>query len=64
MLDHISIAVTDLARSIAFYQQALAPLGIKRLMAYGRTDELPDHVGFGSEQKPCLWLGKGKPISG
>lgn len=31
MLDHVSIAVVDIARSIAFYFQALAPLGITRL---------------------------------
>ena len=28
MLDHIGLAVTDLARSRAFYEAALAPLGI------------------------------------
>lgn len=64
MLDHVSIAVSDVRRSIAFYEQALAPLGIRRLMAYGGTDDVPDHVGFGSGQKPYLWLGKGEPISG
>lgn len=64
MLDHVSIAVSDITRSTALYERALAPLGIKRLMSYGGTDETPDHVGFGSNQKPYLWLGKGKPISG
>ena len=64
MLDHVSIAVSDVRRSILFYEQALAPLGIGRLMAYGGTNDLPDHVGFGSERKPYLWLGKGNPIRG
>lgn len=63
MLDHISISVADIARSCAFYEQALAPLGIKRLVAYGGNDDQPDHFGFGSES-PFLFLGKGKPISG
>lgn len=31
MLDHIGLAVTDLARSRAFYEQALAPLGIRTI---------------------------------
>ena len=64
MLDHVSIAVADIARSIAFYSQALAPLGITRLKSYGGTDDEPHHVGFGSEYKPYLWLGKGEPMRG
>jgi catechol 2,3-dioxygenase-like lactoylglutathione lyase family enzyme len=64
MLDHVSIAVADLSRSLAFYEQALKPLGIKRLMAYGGTEELPDHVGFGDQQKPYFWLGRGEPMRG
>lgn len=31
MLSHISLGVRDLARSIAFYDAALAPLGVSRL---------------------------------
>ncbi len=27
MLDHVFISVSDVGRSIAFYEQALAPLG-------------------------------------
>ena len=64
MLDHVSIAVADLARSLEFYARALAPLGIKRLMAYGGTTELPDHVGFGDQNKPFFWIGTGKAVHG
>lgn len=60
----MSIAVRDLCKSLAFYEKALAPLGIQRLMAYGGTDQLPDHVGFGDDQKPYFWLGRGEPIQG
>lgn len=28
MLDHLFLSVSDIERSIAFYNQALAPLGI------------------------------------
>ncbi len=31
MLDHIGLAVTDLAKSRAFYEAALGPLGIRVL---------------------------------
>lgn len=63
MLDHITISVADVARSSAFYRQALAPLGIKQLMAYGGTDDEPDHFGFGSDS-PFLFIAKGKANSG
>jgi catechol 2,3-dioxygenase-like lactoylglutathione lyase family enzyme len=52
-LDHVSIAVTSLARSRAFYDAALAPLGIRALMHHG------SHVGYGRGQKPELWLVEG-----
>ena len=41
-----------------------ATAGIKRLMAYGGESGSPQHVGFGSEQKPYFWLGRGEPIEG
>jgi catechol 2,3-dioxygenase-like lactoylglutathione lyase family enzyme len=64
MLDHVSITVSDIERSIRFYTQALAPLGITRLKSYGGTEEAPDHVGFGSGYKPFLWLGRGELLTG
>ena len=33
MLDHITFGVAEFDRAIAFYDQALAPLGVKRLMS-------------------------------
>ncbi|PIW28611.1 MAG: lyase [Rhodospirillales bacterium CG15_BIG_FIL_POST_REV_8_21_14_020_66_15] len=49
MIDHVSIAVSDLARSAAFYEAALAPLGLARLVERPRT------VGFG-KRYPEFWL--------
>ncbi len=49
MIDHISIAVRDLAASAAFYANALAPLELTRLI------DRPDQVGFG-KRYPELWL--------
>jgi catechol 2,3-dioxygenase-like lactoylglutathione lyase family enzyme len=54
MFDHIGIAVSDLARSQAFYAAALAPLGIQEVMSFGT------HVGYGREQ-PQFWLMQGTP---
>ena len=52
ILDHITLTVGDYARSRAFYEKALAPLGIKLLMDFGQA------CGFGRD-KPELWFGVG-----
>jgi catechol 2,3-dioxygenase-like lactoylglutathione lyase family enzyme len=62
-LDHVTLAVRDLERSIAFYDRALAPLGIKRLIVVG-ADDRPDFVGYGEKLKPYFWLGRGEPVRG
>src|SRR4051812_1721 len=49
MIDHISVGVSDLARSARFYEQALAPLGLARLV------ERPGTVGFGKTY-PEFWI--------
>jgi catechol 2,3-dioxygenase-like lactoylglutathione lyase family enzyme len=47
MIDHLSLAVSDLARSRAFYDAVLAPLGYRRMFdvedasGYGRTGPHP-----------------------
>lgn len=52
ILDHVTLTVSDYPRSKAFYEKALAPLGIKPLMDFGQA------CGFGREQ-PEFWLGSG-----
>lgn len=37
MLDHVFLSVSDIERSIAFYTQALAPLGITYIGHPGRV---------------------------
>jgi len=51
MIDHVGIGVSDYARSKAFYERALAPLGITLLMEpMGRA------AGLGRDGKPFFWL--------
>ena len=50
MIDHVSLAVSDLAASAAFYDAVLAPLGLTRLV-----DRSPATVGFGRKY-PEFWL--------
>lgn len=52
MLDHVSLGVADLARSQAFYDKALAPLGYERLY------EMEGASGYGpSREKMNFWIG-------
>jgi len=64
ILDHIGFAVTDVARSKAFYEKALAPLGIKALFEV--TAEMTGgeaHCGFGRDH-PEFWIGTGRRLNG
>ena len=49
MIDHVSIGVSDLDRSARFYEAALAPLGLSRLVTRPAT------VGFGKNY-PEFWI--------
>lgn len=52
MLDHVTLGVTDIARSKRFYDQALGPLGIERLYA-----EKDAFAGYGANRKAFFWIG-------
>jgi catechol 2,3-dioxygenase-like lactoylglutathione lyase family enzyme len=47
-IDHLTIGVSDLDRSRAFYESALAPLGLTHTQ---RSEALPEEVEFGTEQE-------------
>jgi catechol 2,3-dioxygenase-like lactoylglutathione lyase family enzyme len=49
MIDHVSIGVRDLERAARFYEQALAPLGLSRLVTRPAT------IGFGKTY-PEFWI--------
>jgi catechol 2,3-dioxygenase-like lactoylglutathione lyase family enzyme len=57
MIDHITFAVSDYARSKAFYEKALAPLGMKPMMEFEQS------CGFGDDH-PFLWITSGKTTKG
>ena len=59
-LDHIGVEVKDYAASKAFYEQALAPLGMKVVM-----EPAPGAAGFGADF-PFFWIfARGRePVSG
>ena len=60
MLDHVGFAVSDYARAKAFYQAALAPLGIALLFEVTAEQTGAEaHAGFGTSGKPFFWIGTG-----
>ena len=50
MIDHIGLRTAQFDVMTAFYEQALAPLGIRKLKAYDGG------AGFGRDA-PVLWIG-------
>jgi catechol 2,3-dioxygenase-like lactoylglutathione lyase family enzyme len=61
MLDHIILAVSDLPRSVEFYERALAPLGISHYIDYDGENGHPDLKGFGCDGRAFFWLKSGEP---
>ena len=61
MLDHIIMTVSDIQRSLAFYEAALKPLNIKFFMPYKGEDGHPDLWGFGDGKRAFFWIKQGKP---
>jgi catechol 2,3-dioxygenase-like lactoylglutathione lyase family enzyme len=62
MLDHIFLSVSDIARSILFYEAALTPLGITARLDYdgkGGPPGHPDLKGFGANGRMFFWLREG-----
>src|SRR5260370_38977885 len=61
MLDHVIVIVSNFARSIAFYEKALKPLGITDFHDYKGRDGHPDLIGFGKDGRLFFWLKEGRP---
>ncbi len=57
MLDHVGIPIADYARSKAFYEKALVPLGYSLVMEVPQTGNGERAAGFGADGKPDFWIG-------
>ena len=56
MLDHISLGVSDIDRGVAFYETALAPLGLTKLVTRAGM------IGFGKTY-PEIWINLRRAMS-
>lgn len=64
MIDHMTFGVVDFGRSTAFYDQVLAPLGVRR--SFDVPKEHSDGVkvtGYGDE-RPWFWLAEERATTG
>src|SRR5246127_5690256 len=61
MLDHMILSVSDVERSLAFYEAALKPLNIKFFLPYKGEGGHPDLWGFGDGKRAFFWIKQGKP---
>lgn len=52
MYDHIGLKVKNVAKSVKFYEAALAPLG------FVLSSQNEDGAGFGPKGAPALWLNR------
>jgi catechol 2,3-dioxygenase-like lactoylglutathione lyase family enzyme len=54
-IDHVSVGVTNVRRSKAFYDAALAPLGMAPIYPVEISGQLVG-VGYGQDNKPSFWI--------
>jgi len=60
-IDHISISTADYATSLAFYEAALAPLGMR---VQARFEGAEGNVAGLGADTPVLWIGDGGKLTG
>ena len=61
MVTHIILTVSNVERSLAFYEAALKPLDIRFFLPYKGEGDNPDLWGFGDGKRAFFWLKQGKP---
>ncbi|HVN02616.1 MAG TPA: VOC family protein [Caulobacteraceae bacterium] len=65
MLDHITFTVSDVGRAKAFYDAALAPMGVTVQMQVSAEESGAEaYLGYGEPGKPYFWFSGGRPLTG
>jgi catechol 2,3-dioxygenase-like lactoylglutathione lyase family enzyme len=58
VFDHVGLNVRDYGASRAFFEQALAPLGYRVVMAFDEWKA----AGLGTDDKPEFWISEREPV--
>lgn len=62
MMDHIILTVSNLERSVAYYEKALAALGATECIDYPGSHDHPHLIGFSRKNgNHFFWLKEGRP---
>lgn len=61
MVTHLILTVSNVERSLTFYESALKPLNIRFFLPYKGKAGHPDLWGFGDGKRAFFWLKQGKP---
>lgn len=57
MIDHLGISARDFVSSRQFYEAALTPLGVAKMMEVAPEESGGYHgIGYGKNGKPFFWL--------
>ena len=64
MIDHITFGVANFERSIAFYDAAFAPLGVRRLFDVPLEHSGGVRVTGYGDSRPWFWIAEERPVSG
>jgi catechol 2,3-dioxygenase-like lactoylglutathione lyase family enzyme len=59
VIDHIGVGVRDYEESLAFYTQALEPLGLELVLEYPADNRA---AGFGYKGRDDFWIHEGRPL--
>ena len=59
IIDHTSLSVADFEAMLAFYEKALAPIGITVIMRFGKDITGNVEVAGLGREKPFLWIADG-----
>jgi len=64
MIDHLGIAVSDIARSRTFYEAALGALGmsVQREVGPDRSGDGSTALGFGVPGEKIFWIADGEKV--
>jgi catechol 2,3-dioxygenase-like lactoylglutathione lyase family enzyme len=64
MLDHLTFTVSNLGEAKAFYDKALAPIGVAVVMQVSAAEAGRAYVGYGSEGRPYFWMSEDRRPTG
>lgn len=64
MIDHLTFGVAELDRSMAFYDVALAPLSMGRVVTLSAAETGSVRIAAYGAADPCLWLAEERPTRG